>query len=76
LEDIDGEYIEQREDTEEAYFIFDESLKILGKYFRKLADWHNDCIYVFYFQLINLYYSYEFEQTEKAILEALVDKPE
>jgi hypothetical protein len=46
LEDLDLEYLEYHgSDVPENYFLFEESIKLLSKYFRKLSDWHNAAIY-------------------------------
>lgn len=44
------------------------------KYFRKLADWFNDDIYFFYFQVLNLYYWYDTERTHEIIMQEFHDK--
>ena len=33
------------------------------RYFKKLNEFHNDTIYLFYFQLLNLYYWYDAKGT-------------
>lgn len=50
IEDLDEEYISSLEEQEQApFFIFEESLKFLSKYLRKLVDWYNSPIFLFYF---------------------------
>lgn len=65
ITDLDEAYMADLGDTEESepFFIVEKSLEILFKYLQKLLKWHNSIIYAFYFNLLNLYYSYEPEKT-------------
>ena len=77
IEDIDQDYIELMEDmgeTPESFFLFESSLKLLCKYLRKLATWYNESIYLFYFQLLNLYYSYDVDRTLAQIQLSFAEK--
>lgn len=47
----------------EPFFLFEGSLKLLCRYLKKLHHWYNEVIYLFYFELLGLYYWYDVERT-------------
>jgi len=47
----------------QPFFLYEGSLKLMCRYFKKLHQWHNDTIYLFYFQLLNLYFWYNARDT-------------
>jgi hypothetical protein len=50
MTDIDSYCLEEAEqDGSEAFFLVENSLKLLIKYLRKLYTFHNEVIFVFYF---------------------------
>jgi hypothetical protein len=50
MPDIDQDCLEEAdEETGEAFFLVENSLKLLLKYLRKLYSFHNDVIFLFYF---------------------------
>ena len=77
IEDIDQEYLDYMEDTEqqpEAFFLFESSLKLLCKYLLKLKGWYNETIYLYYFQVLSLYYWYDLERTQDQIKATFASK--
>jgi hypothetical protein len=51
----------------EAFFLYENSLKMLCKYLKKLSNWYNDVIYMFYFQMLHLYYWYDLDQPSQEL---------
>jgi len=78
IDELDQMYIDWRTEQgitdEEDFFIFERSIKLLARYLLKLSTWYNEVIYLFYFQILNLYYSYDAEVTLKQLREALAPK--
>lgn len=60
--------------TPDSFFLFESSLKLLCKYLRKLSTWYNESIYLFYFQLLNLYYFYDVDRTLAQIQLSFAEK--
>jgi hypothetical protein len=58
----------------DPFFLQEGSLKLLCRYLRKLSQWHHDTIYLFYLQLLNLYYWYDTKATHEEIVKQLTDK--
>ena len=66
IEELDGEYLNyctEVGEEPEAFFLLENSLKLLCRYLRKLHLWYNESIFLFYFQLLNLYYYYDIDRT-------------
>ena len=42
---------------------------------KKLSVWYNQAIYLFYFQILNLYYYYDSERTYQILMQAFSDSP-
>ena len=67
IDDIDQEYMDLMDGMGEVplepFFLQESSLRLMCRYFKKLNEFHNDTIYLFYFQLLNLYYWYDGKAT-------------
>jgi len=49
IDELDSLIMETLDDSDEVFFIYENSLKLLFKYLRKLSTWYNEVIYLFYF---------------------------
>lgn len=58
INDLEETNIAMNEDCKTIEFVFEKSLEILLKFLRKLVSWPNETIYLFYFYILNLYYSH------------------
>ncbi len=72
-EEIDSDHIDHMQEqgldpSVDPFFIFEGSLKILCKYLQKLSKWFNETIFLFYFQILNLYYFTDVERTRNELL--------
>lgn len=71
IDEIDQEYLDLMEGMGEVplepFFLQESSLKLMCRYFKKLNQWHHDTIYLFYFQLLNLYYWYDPAATSREL---------
>ena len=71
MDDIDQEYMDLMDGMGEVplepFFLQESSLRLMCRYFKKLNDFHNDTIYLFYFQLLNLYYWYDTKATHQEL---------
>lgn len=77
LEDLDQEYLQSNDGVApDNFFLFEESLKLIGRYLKKLSNWTHQTIQLFYFQILNLYYQYDTERTYQMIMTVFADKPQ